>query len=294
MAGCAGEGGTMIDEMTREPVPVEGGVLSVLACGTGEPIVLLHGIPTGAELWRGVAPSLARAGHRVLAPDLPGYGQTRLDDTSDHSLAGAARLLAGWLSSQDLSPAWVVGHDAGGAVAQIMAVEHPVVGRLTLVNSIEAGSFPAPRARFATLVARMGLYRPAAWAGLATNPYVRAQVRRGLVDPGRLDTETAQRVLWDGKFTDAGGRAAFQRHLAALTSRDLAAVAPALADLAIPCQLIWGRADPFQRWDVAGEHLRSQLPAPVVTLLEGCGHFPPLECPDDLVAALCDWRSEFP
>jgi 2-hydroxymuconate-semialdehyde hydrolase len=285
----------MHDEVIRNTVRVNGGVLSVLACGTGEPVVLLHGIPTSAELWRDVAPLLARAGYRVLAPDLPGYGQTRLDRAADHSLAGAARLVATWLSEQDLAPAWVVGHDAGGAVAQILAVEHPkAIDRLTLVNSIEASSFPAPRARFATLVARAGLYRPAAWARLVPNPYVRAQVRRGLAEPNLLDAETARRVLWDGKFTDTDGRAAFQRHLAALTSRGLGAITPGLASLAIPCQLVWGAADPFQRWEVAGKHLQARLPAVAVTLLDDCGHFPSLECPDRLAAALLDWRSEHP
>lgn len=98
----------------RERVPVASGVLSVLTAGEGPADVLLHGIPTGAELWRGVAACLADAGFRALAPDLPGYGATRVPAAADYSLAGAARLVAGWLREPRLAPARVVGHDAGG------------------------------------------------------------------------------------------------------------------------------------------------------------------------------------
>jgi pimeloyl-ACP methyl ester carboxylesterase len=89
---------------------------------------------------------LAAAGHRALAPDLPGYGRTRLPSSADHSLAGAAELLVAWLADE-IGPAWVVGHDAGGAVAQLFAARHPeLVARLSLTNSIADGSWPAPHA----------------------------------------------------------------------------------------------------------------------------------------------------
>lgn len=42
--------------------------------GTGEPVLLLHGFPCTRALWNGVAKALAAAGHRVLTPDLAGYG----------------------------------------------------------------------------------------------------------------------------------------------------------------------------------------------------------------------------
>lgn len=273
----------------RERVPVPSGVLSVLTAGEGPAAVLLHGIPTGAELWRGVATCLADAGFRALAPDLPGYGATRVTAAADYSLAGAAGLVAGWLRESRLAPAWVVGHDAGGAVAQILAVRAPdTVARLTLVNSVADGSWPAPRARLSTLAARAGLYRPAARVGLVPNAYMRREVARAFADPARADAADVTRVLWDTKVSDPAGRAAFERHLAALTPRDTAAVAPALARLRVPCQVVWGMVDPFQAWDGPGRRLVALLPSPAVHHLDDCGHFAPLECPDRLAEALLD------
>lgn len=280
-------------QVARQVRAVAGGHLSLLTAGSGEPVVLLHGIPTGAELWRDVLERLAGAGYRGMAPDLPGYGGTRLPPSVDHSLAGAARLVGRWLGEAGLAPAWVVGHDAGGAVAQILAVSFPAtVARLTLTNSVVDGSWPAPRARLSVLAARAGLYRPAARCGLVPNPWMRRAVRRAFADPRRLTAADATRVLWDSKVSDPAGRTAFQRHLARLTPDDTAPVVAGLGRLKAPCQLVWGTEDPYQPWEVAGERLRALLPAPAVTLLEDCGHLTPLECPGGLVTAMLDWRGE--
>lgn len=274
----------------RAAVAVGDARLSVLRAGAGPTVLLLHGTPSSAELWRDLVGPLAASGRTVVAPDLPGYGATRLPADGDHSLAGAARLLARWLEDADLAPAWVVGHDTGGGVAQILAVEHPsVVGRLTLVDSIADGSWPAPRARFAAAAARLRLYAPAARWGLVPNPYLRREIGRGFADPATAAHVDVDRVFWDAKFTDAAGRRAFERHLAALDAGDTARVVEGLRRLTVPCQLVWGTADRFQTWATTGRRLLDLLPAPAVTLLDGCGHFVPLECPDRLLDAVRSW-----
>lgn len=277
---------------------VGGSVLSVLATG-GVPdddagtMVLLHGIPTNAHLWTDVLELLEAAGQPAVAVDLPGYGGTRPGAAGDWSLAGAADLLARWLQETAPGGAWVAGHDAGGAVAQILAVSHPeVVARLTLVNSIVDGAWPAPRARFATAVARLGLYRPAAAVGLVPNPYLAWQLRRGFAQPERMDAVDQPAVFWDGKYSDPDGRRAFQHHLAALDPADTARIVPGLGALDAPCQVIWGMQDGFQPWDPVGRRLVQHLPAPAVTTLDDAGHFVPLECPEQLVDAMLTWRTE--
>lgn len=291
-AGGAAEAGTgtlppLAPEVAREFAALPAGRLSLLTAGHGAPVVLLHGIPTSAELWRPLLAPLAAAGMHVLAPDLPGYGSTRLPARADYSLGGAADVLAGWLRGAGLAPAWVVGHDAGGAVAQLLAVRAPdTVTRLTLVNSIADGSWPAPRARVSTLLARAGLYRPAARLGAVPNGFMRREIARGFADASLA--ARFQPLVWDTKVTDPAGRAAFERHLAALTARDTAAAAGALHALTVPSQLVWGMADPFQPWAGPGRRLRALLPSASVHLLEGCGHFVPLECSPQLLTAMLE------
>lgn len=277
--------------VAREHVALDGVQLSSLSAGAGPTVVLLHGVPTSAELWRDLLPRLAAAGHRVVAPDLPGYGRTRTSPSVDHSLTGCAELMGRWLDASGSGPAWVVGHDVGGAVAQILAVRRPdLVCALTLVNSVADGSWPAPRARFARWAARAGLHRATAGAGLIPNAFLRRAVRRGFGDPAAADDGVLDRVVWDGKFTEREGRAAFERHLVAMDRRGLGAIVDALPMLPMPCQLVWGSQDPFQPWEVAGRRLQGLLPDPEVVLLEGCGHLTPLECPSRLAQALLDWR----
>lgn len=276
--------------MSRHRVALGEAELSVLSSGEGEALVLLHGIPTGAELWRDVLIGLARAGWRGLAPDLPGYGKTHLPADGDYSLRGSAALLASWLVQAQLAPAWIVGHDAGGAVAQILAARHPdCVARLTLTNSIVDGYWPAPRARLATTAARLGLYRKAARVGLVPNAFMRREIRRAFADSDRAAAVDTDRVVWDSKVSSERGRMAFERHLAALTRQDTAGILPQLREIRVPCQLIWGMADAFQPWRTTGMRLASVLPSPAVAQLDGCGHFTPWECPERFLAALLDW-----
>src|SRR5262245_20960859 len=58
----------------------------------GFPIILLHGFPDDIHAWDGVAPPLARAGHRVLVPYLRGYGPTRFKDASAPRMAEQAAI----------------------------------------------------------------------------------------------------------------------------------------------------------------------------------------------------------
>lgn len=281
-------------EVRRATWPVGDAELSVLVAGdAARPVVLLHGIPSGAELWRGVAAGLADAGFHALAPDLPGYGQTRLPPAGGHSLAGSAELLARWLQGSGLGPVWLVGHDAGGAVAQLLAVRHRhAVGWLTLTNSIVDGSWPAPRARISVLAARLHLVSAAARLRLVPNPYMRWAVRRSFADPRSASPAELDRVVWDSKFSDPEGRSSLERSLVALSALDTAEAAAGLPELDLPCQLVWGMEDPYQRWSVAGRRLRELLPNAAVTQLDGCGHFTPLECGDRLLSTMLNWFHE--
>ena len=287
-------------QVTRHTIDVGPVQLSYLASGPahGEPVVCLHGIPAGAELWRDVLPRLGDAGYRAYAPDLPGYGSTRVPGNGDRSLAGAAELLARWLVERRIGPVWVVGHDLGGAVAQILAVRHgEVVGRLSLSNSVYRDNWPVPVIARTRALARLGLYPPAAAAGLVVNPYTNWELARAFADPSRLTREDRDRVFCDGKVRDPRGRTEFAGHLASLDSAQTVAVADGLAGVGVPVLLIWGVQDPHQPWAPNGEALRDAFDRgrdaggyADVVLLDDAGHFGPLECPEAFVDALLAWR----
>lgn len=289
------ESGDARRSVARRFVPVGDTLLSLLAAGDeGRPVVvLLHGIPTGAELWRGVLPELAAAGWRALAPNLPGYGLTRPPEGGDRSLAGAAETLAAWIDRARMAPVWLVGHDLGGGVAQILAVRHPrLVGRLTLGDTVVGDSWPVPPIRLLRALARLRLYRPLAALGAPRHdPYLRHQLRRAFATR-RPSDEERRRIFFDGKVGDPRGRREFEGHLRELDPRQTAAVEEELGGLEVPTQLVWGESDPFQPWETVGRRLAARLPAPAATVVPGAGHFPMLERPRGYVDALLGWAAE--
>lgn len=286
---------TAVDEPSRTHVRVGGAEISFLVAGPeeGEPVLLLHGIPTGAELWRTVLRGLASAGYRGYAPDLPGYGEARLPADADHSLAGAAALFGRWLRQERIGPVWVVGHDVGAGVAQILAVREPdLLSRLTLSNSPVEASWPVPIVRFHRLIARLHLYPLLARLGVPyVDPWFRYALRRSFAHPERLEEgDTRTRIFFDSKFTSAEGRRKFASHLVALESAQTMEIAAGLREIHVPTLLLWGRKDPNQPWERVGRRLQELLPAPEVVLLEDAGHFAMLDQPDAFADALLTWR----
>lgn len=100
----------------------------------GKPVVLVHGFMVNGELWREVTPLLAQTGLRVIVPDLPlGSHEIALAPDADLSPPGLASLIADFLAALELEDVTLVGNDTGGALCQLVAVEHPErLGRLVL------------------------------------------------------------------------------------------------------------------------------------------------------------------
>jgi magnesium chelatase accessory protein len=88
-------------------------------------VLLLHGTGSSTHSWRDVAPLLASR-YAVLALDLPGHAFTAMPRPSEQSLPGIAQHVGALLASLRLSPAIVVGHSAGAAIAARMLLDHAI------------------------------------------------------------------------------------------------------------------------------------------------------------------------
>lgn len=96
-----------------------------LESGSGAPVVLLHGASLGssADVWRPVMNELAERGLRVLAPDLPGFGET--SNPQDHSVRFRMRFVPAFLQSLGIARAHVIGHSQSGRIPVMLAFERP-------------------------------------------------------------------------------------------------------------------------------------------------------------------------
>ena len=255
--------------------------------GAGPPVLLLHGCPFSAFVWRHVIGLLAPR-YRCIAPDLLGLGDTETPPDADWSLPAQTDTVLGLLDTLGVGTAHVVGHDHGGAIAQLLAADHPNrVGRLVLTNAEaydnwpSAAELPFVRATQLPLLGRLVLW---AWS--------RRWLFKLALTSGKAvhDPAVLTRELLDGylraNLASGHRRAKTRRFLAGqldpANQQHTTTVVPGLRRFAHPTLLIWGRDDPHfgPEW---AQRLRHDLPGVVgVELLDATGHLVMEEQPEEL------------
>nr|WP_218836306.1 alpha/beta fold hydrolase [Halobaculum salinum] len=131
--------------VTERRAEIAGVSTAVLEGGDGPPIVLLHGPGESSLWWMRVVPDLV-ATHRVIAPDLPGHGDSEVtDDRLDAD--GVLAWLDALIEQTCREPPALVGHLLGGAIAARFAADHgDRLGQVVLVDSLGLGRFrPSPK-----------------------------------------------------------------------------------------------------------------------------------------------------
>jgi len=263
---------------TKRRIRTFAGDVAYVRMGQGPPLVLLHGIPSSSYLWRDVLEPLAQT-FDVLAPDLLGYGDSdkRLD--ADLSIAAQARYMVAFMESVGVHQAAVVGHDVGGGVAQLMAVDEPQrVARLILIDSVVDDNWPVQE------IARL---KEPAWDQIMVNIDLREGLRKGLmngmVTEGRVTDELVDE--WTRPFQDIGGRRAYLRAARALNNRDLVSRAKHIAEITTPTLILWGANDRFlePKW---ADKLRRKFRDSMVEVIDPGGHFLPLDRPEEVAQAI--------
>src|SRR3954451_18246245 len=109
---------TVVTRGYAPPLHCNGVELNVVESGEGSPVLLLHGFPDSHRLWRKQIPALASSGHRVIAPDLPGYGESEAPaEVERYRLRNLLKVVTDLLDQLALQRVSLVGHDWGAALA---------------------------------------------------------------------------------------------------------------------------------------------------------------------------------
>ncbi len=268
-------------ELAADPTPREeivtladGRSIAALVAGPGDgqKIAFVHGLGGSQSTWQIVLGELAER-YRVAAIDLPGHGQSDKSASADYSAAALAGAVAEALKALKVTPAIVVGHSLGGAVALHLALEHAdAVAGLVLVNSTGLGDEIASE----LLDLMEGEPGKATARGLLELFF---EDQRLVVDRG-ID-EMAQNQLADGAWAaqQAVAAAAFDRGGQRLATRGQ------LAEVTTPTLVAWGAKDrviPLAHAIAAV----SVLPDAVLKVLPKVGHVPQVEDAPALARAI--------
>ena len=250
--------------MKRVAVATPVGPQVAFVGGRGPVLVLLHGAGGEAGMWFRVAPELAKT-HRLIVPDLAGHGASApaSGPIEVRQVVEAAEAVIGTLANGDRVT--LVGNSLGAWIAMLIAHRHPE--RVAMAVCIDGGAIRGPDVSAHLLPKN----RSEARASIAlTRDPERAPVPDFVLDDIVRQART-------GPLTRLAATAA---SMEAYTLSETQ-----LHDIAVPVRLIWGASDRLVPIEYAQQMVRV-LPDATLVTLDRCGHVPPLECPDKLLAAL--------
>jgi pimeloyl-ACP methyl ester carboxylesterase len=282
--------------LKKRCVPVGNARVAYYEEGAGEPVVLLHGCPFSSYIWRKVIPRLSGA-FRCLAPDLLGLGDTETLPDADWSLRAQAAMLVGFLDALGIERAHLVGHDHGGAIAQLLASEHPQrIDRLVLTNVEAFDNWPSAEEKpfiVATQLPLLGAAVLRLWSLPVTLRLVLAA--GSAVKDTRVLTPELIHGYVRANMGDGHRRAKLRRFLAGqVDPRNHRVTLDLLGGLQRfdrPTMIVWGQADPHfgPQW---AERLYQEIPgATRLELLPNVGHLLMEEQPERLASLLLDFFS---
>lgn len=245
------------------------------------PVVLLHGLSaTGASMLP-TLPPLAHE-HRVIVPDLPGFG-----DSGKPLIAYHAEFFASWvialLDTLGIERAHLIGNSMGGRISIEVGLKYPDrVGKLVLycpavafrklrqlaplvrLARPEFGALPLRMPRSVVMGAMQQIFSrpdrvPAPWFDAAADEFLRVfSTRRG-----RIALFSAARQIY---LDHPWGELGFWERL---------------AELQPPALFVWGDRDVLVPSGFS-KHVEEALPHAKSVVLEDCGHVPQFELPEVL------------
>ena len=235
---------------SKHEVQVRGQTVRYTVAGSGEPMILVHGLSGSTHWWRRNIPALAQH-YQLYLVDLPGFGTMRRHRRL-FVLAEAAAWLLDWMEAVNLQAAHLVGHSMGGYICLRLAACRPeAVRRLVLVAP--AGT-PIGRSLAGHLIPLLKEIR--------------------VMRPGFLPI-----LVYDALRT---GPLTLWRAASALLGED---VREHLAAISAPTLLVWGEHDVLVPAAI-GYVLRGEIAGSRLLILEGAGHVPMFDHPDEFNAAL--------
>jgi len=257
-----------------QDVYIDGYKIHYLVGGSGEPIVLVHGLGSRAADWVGLIPALVHSGRRVYALDLLGYGESDRPANAPYSIQEEAQIVEGFLKAENLQQVDLAGWSMGGWISMNVAADMPQnISRLILLDS--AGlrfqpSFdptlftPTDLTQLHQLEHLLSPNAPVMPTFLARAFLVRAQPDAWVIRRS-VDSMLTGRDLMDNR----------------------------LGELKMPVLIVWGKQDMLTPLSLAYT-MHAGVPNSQLEVFDGCGHLAPGLCASRIAPSMLQFLDRTP
>jgi len=246
-------------------------------------IILIHGFISSSLIWSSTLLPLAGAGFRVIAPDLPGYGYSDKPTGAEYTIGSQAESVIALMNRLGIGRAIIVGASYGGAVAAMMALDHPErVDKLILVGTV---SNDDAKNKLLLRVSRFPIVGDIVTPLFLGSRWVLRKRMQAMYR--RLGRPINERMV------------ASRHHLLATANTHRAMIRTArhwsanriereASLIRQPTMLVWGDHDDHIPLAHA-IRLRDSIPDARLIVFRNCGHLPPAEYPEKFVEAVANF-----
>ncbi len=272
----------------RRWLKLDGRWVNLIDIGTGPTLIFIHGLAGCWQNWLENLPFFA-ADHRVIAMDLPGFGESEMP-AEKISISGYGRMIDALCEAIGVDSAVIIGNSMGGFIGAELAIRFPArVERLCLVGAagLSIENLRTERTRGVRHRIENVVFFNLAW--IATrSPAITARPRpRRLIlmlvaaHPERLPGPlTAELVR-------GAGKAGFSDSLDALCRYP---IRDRLGEIACPTLIVWGDRDRLVPASFA-RHVTDALPHATSMVMQDCGHVPQFEHPEQTMRLIREFMA---
>jgi len=250
--------------------------------GTGRNVFLLHGFASSTYTWEKVIPYLTKQGYHVWALDMKGAGWSDKPKDAKYDTVTLMQEVNKWMNVMGLKDVVFVGNSLGGAIAVLMALEHPdKTGQIVLIDS---AGYPIKKP-FIIRIAKMPL------AGEITKLiFGRWMVRWNLKEVYFNDDLIPEETI-DAYYNRMRTENVLDAKIALARSIDFDAFTPyikRIPEIKNRTLIIWGENDEWIPLE-SGYNFKKNLSNSKLVILPECGHIPQEEKPEQTAKIMIDF-----
>jgi pimeloyl-ACP methyl ester carboxylesterase len=244
----------------------QSGKFKYLQEGTGEPLILLHGLFGALSNFKDLVDCFKQT-HTVIIPLLPLYDMTLIET----SVSGLAKFVSKFIENQHLTNVHLLGNSLGGHIGLVYTLKHPQkVKTITLTGS--SGLFENGMGE---TYPKRGDYE-----------YIRKKTELTFYDP-----KVATKDLVDEVYDIVNTRMKALKIIALARSAIKHNLGDELKDIKTPTCLIWGKNDTITPPMVA-EEFNKLIPGSELHWIDKCGHAPMMEVPEEFNKVLTSFLAK--